>query len=126
MRPPIIIWTWLCLIPVVLWRLAWNCSFITGFYRARGAARLVLNYLFREKVPTVTAWRRYRICQECPMYDTYWDSCGHPGETTDDRQPLGCWCYLPAAVAVPQKDCWGREQDLDIGWTNDLRPPGTQ
>lgn len=36
---------------------------------------------------------------------------------------LGCWCYLPVAVRLPEKDCYLREQGYDAsGWPDHLRP----
>ena len=34
-------------------------------------------------------------------------TCGYHGElVSQSKQTMGCWCYLPLAAKLPDKQCW--------------------
>lgn len=73
-----------------------------------------------------TTHLRDQHCQDCPMFDERWKTCGTPGDLAGVAPPikLGCWCYLPLANRDPKKDCWARAHELNTvaGWPDELRP----
>jgi hypothetical protein len=50
-------------------------------------------------------------------------TCGHHGETIKQsdgiRATVGCWCYIPLAAKLPDKECWLVEMNLKKNWIND-------
>jgi hypothetical protein len=62
-----------------------------------------------DPVEPEVARRRYRVCQNCVIYDWKNNRCRSGS--------YGCGCYVPYLVATSYDPCWGRQQNEDIGWT---------
>lgn len=74
----------------------------------------------------VLGGQRLAQCQACDMFDPKRQTCGYIGEMMwcDDTkrvEPVGCWCYMPIAARVVNKDCWLRECGGEKGWSDALR-----
>lgn len=89
-----------------------------------GLSSLVLAYsaaalLPRNQVRSLRL-RRLLACGRCPLFDTRRKTCGRVGSLFTDvdgeSRPLGCWCFLPAATALPKKECWLSVNDFGPGW----------
>lgn len=106
-------------------KLNWRDSVPRIFY----AAWMLVRWSSQPNVHAFTHLKKRRMdhCRSCPFFEPKLQSCGHIPETTFDTDttrvvPLGCWCYLPIAASIPEKDCWARAHNIDVGWPDHLRP----
>jgi hypothetical protein len=45
-------------------------------------------------------------------------TCGYHGEMLHrSKQTMGCWCYMPLAAKLPDKQCWIDAMGLKGKWT---------
>lgn len=88
----------------ILWKMwttaPWRESLASTIY---GAALIVKNFPSKKTSPVRDA--RLVRCHNCHVYDSGFKTCGTPGRMKDNR-PFGCWCYLPMAAGIPDKECW--------------------
>lgn len=111
--------------------LDWRDALMEIWRAARGIVRAII--AFHHQPNRNLAASRNAQCPRCPFYDTKWQTCGTPGEVHQRifatahteyfaARKIGCWCWLPLANFDPQKDCYARANDLDVGWPDALRP----
>lgn len=104
------------------WTLKFGDAISDVFGASRGIMRALLS---RSKDAKILGHLRTAHCEKCDFFDVKWKTCGTPGDTMSKpgvRMKVGCWCYLPLANRDPEKDCWARANDLDVGWPEVLRP----
>jgi hypothetical protein len=63
----------------------------------------------RNRIDSKTALRRYRACNQCPIFDKNLLRCRpYTGST------VGCGCFAVYAI-VTKKRCWLRERGIEFG-----------
>lgn len=77
-------------------------------------------YRFQRDLPRPQiVLERRQACANCSIYDRRLKTCGTPGELRD-KQPLGCWCWMPAKEKL-NVNCWLWEKSNGIlGWPDHL------
>jgi len=60
--------------------------------------------------------KRSAACRACPVFYKPLQTCGSPLDK--DTRGLGCYCYLPEKVKLPESRCWLDEHSphRDYGW----------
>lgn len=59
---------------------------------------------------------RLNACESCPIYVPDLQTCGD-ARVLDDKDPLGCFCYMPVKTKFKNSRCWLNEQGItDKGW----------
>lgn len=121
---------WIKALFMAVWWLARRADWRVFFARAWGMLLLLIPIAIRSsRLNPQLRDKRTAECEKCPMFVSAHKTCGQPGEVFPDPEtnrlvPLGCWCYLPAANLIPEKDCWARAHGLSHGWPDELRPYG--
>lgn len=91
--------------------------------------RTILNSVVgRDNPAPGTVISRNLSCRGCSMFYAKLGTCGKPGDTyknlhTRRIESFGCWCFTEFSNRFASKDCWARARGLEIGWSDELRPP---
>lgn len=85
---------------------------------------LLSGLLGKRNAPPIASMERASICDKCPIFDKPRLACGKIGDSMEiggRKEPVGCGCYMPIKVAIPEATCWIRDHGFYGGWPDHLQ-----
>ena len=97
----------------------WQWVLVAGIrFRVTGSLPLpsFLRVVTGPRVPASVYRFRLRQCQRCPLYERRFRMCG---SVAQQRDGLGCGCWLPAKAMFTVARCWSAEVGARDRWHAD-------
>lgn len=101
----------------LLWRAGWIILFELRLLRS-----------VKRATPEIRA-RRLETCRACPIFVKRFSRCGFIHATdnqTGQTVILGCGCWMKIKSSVADSTCFARDNDLLIGWPDEINGTGDE